>query len=185
MEKRSANTQFLVSDFSKGNKLGSSPLNLEFTVAQISLQKKNSTFVADLMCFSVIVTVMALPSPLTSGRLLLLLKSISEAIETSSSKRAKRKSSYNVGSLVQAEITEIRPLELRLKFGSSFHGRVHITENRSNRLVVMQGKMGKLEETREQLRSVEGEKNNTVNELNEMKQVAHEADMKASDGKSR
>ncbi|XP_060194089.1 rRNA biogenesis protein RRP5 isoform X2 [Lycium barbarum] len=77
---------------------------------------------------SVIATVMALPSPSTSGRLLLLLKSISEASETSSSKRAKRKSSYNVGSLVQAEITEIRPLELRLKFGSSFHGRVHITE---------------------------------------------------------
>lgn len=77
---------------------------------------------------SVIATVMALPSPSTSGRLLLLLKSISEAIETSNSKRAKRKSGYNVGSLVQAEITEIRPLELRLKFGSSFHGRVHITE---------------------------------------------------------
>ncbi|PHU22691.1 hypothetical protein BC332_07798 [Capsicum chinense] len=56
------------------------------------------------------------------------LKSISEAIETSNSKRAKRRSTYNVGSLVQAEITEIRPLELRLKFGSSFHGRVHITE---------------------------------------------------------
>ncbi|XP_047264724.1 rRNA biogenesis protein RRP5 [Capsicum annuum] len=77
---------------------------------------------------SVIATVMALPSPSTSGRLLLQLKSISEAIETSNSKRAKRKSTYNVGSLVQAEITEIRPLELRLKFGSSFHGRVHITE---------------------------------------------------------
>ncbi|XP_010317858.1 rRNA biogenesis protein RRP5 [Solanum lycopersicum] len=77
---------------------------------------------------SVIATVMALPSPSTSGRLLLLLKSISEAIETSNSKRAKRKSGYNVGSLVQAEITEIRPIELRLKFGSSFHGRVHITE---------------------------------------------------------
>lgn len=47
---------------------------------------------------------MALPSPSTSGRLLLLLKSISEAIETSNSKRAKRKSSYNGGSLVQAEV---------------------------------------------------------------------------------
>ncbi|XP_016442839.2 rRNA biogenesis protein RRP5 [Nicotiana tabacum] len=77
---------------------------------------------------SVIATVMAIPPPSTSGRLLLLLKSISEAIETSSSKRAKKKSSYNAGSLVQAEITEIRPLELRLKFGSGFHGRVHITE---------------------------------------------------------
>ncbi|MCE5166025.1 hypothetical protein HAX54_014135, partial [Datura stramonium] len=76
----------------------------------------------------VIATVMELPSPSASGRLLLLLNSISEATETSNSKRAKRKSSYSVGSLVQAEITEIRPLELRLKFGSSFHGRVHITE---------------------------------------------------------
>lgn len=52
---------------------------------------------------SVIATVMALPSPATSGRLLLLLKSVSET-ETSSSKREKRKSSYNVGSLVQAEV---------------------------------------------------------------------------------
>lgn len=47
---------------------------------------------------------MAIPPPSTSGRLLLLLKSISEAIETSSSKRAKKKSSYNAGSLVQAEV---------------------------------------------------------------------------------
>ncbi|PON46626.1 Polyribonucleotide nucleotidyltransferase [Parasponia andersonii] len=76
---------------------------------------------------SVVATVMALPTPSTAGRLLLLLKSISES-ETSSSKRAKKKSSYKVGSLVQAEITEIRPLELRLKFGIGFHGRVHITE---------------------------------------------------------
>ncbi|KAF4369032.1 hypothetical protein F8388_013361 [Cannabis sativa] len=76
---------------------------------------------------SVVATVMALPSPSTAGRLLLLLKSISES-ETSSSKRAKKKSSYTVGSLVQAEITEIRPLELRLKFGIGLHGRVHITE---------------------------------------------------------
>ena len=53
---------------------------------------------------SVIATVMALPSPSTSGRLLLLLKSMSEATETSSSKRAKKKSSYQVGSLVQAEV---------------------------------------------------------------------------------
>ncbi|KAK7848536.1 rrna biogenesis protein rrp5 [Quercus suber] len=77
---------------------------------------------------SVIATVMALPSPSTSGRLLLLLKSMSEASETSSSKRAKKKSSYKVGSLVQAEITEIKSLELKLKFGIGFHGRVHITE---------------------------------------------------------
>ncbi|CAN6577203.1 unnamed protein product [Malus baccata var. baccata] len=76
---------------------------------------------------SVDATVMALPSPTTTGRLLLLLKSISES-ETSSSKRAKKKSSYKVGSMVEAEITEIKPLELRLKFGIGFHGRVHITE---------------------------------------------------------
>ncbi|KAF5737374.1 protein RRP5 isoform X2 [Tripterygium wilfordii] len=77
---------------------------------------------------SVTATVMALPNPSSSGRLLLLLNSISEATETSSLKKAKKKSSYCVGSLVQAEITEIKPLELRLKFGIGFHGRIHITE---------------------------------------------------------
>lgn len=77
---------------------------------------------------SVSATVMALPIPSTAGRLLLLLKSISEVTETSSSKKAKRKSSYNVGSLIQAEITEIKPLEMRLKFGIGFRGRIHITE---------------------------------------------------------
>ncbi|KAG9134768.1 hypothetical protein Leryth_001080 [Lithospermum erythrorhizon] len=77
---------------------------------------------------SVIATIMALPTS-SCGRLLLLLKSISEVDAASpSSKRAKRMSSYNVGSLVDAEITEIKPLELRLKFGSGFEGRVHITE---------------------------------------------------------
>ncbi|XWS66505.1 hypothetical protein CRYUN_Cryun05aG0205500 [Craigia yunnanensis] len=76
----------------------------------------------------VIATVMTLSSPATSWRLLLLLNSISEVTETSSSKRAKKKSSYNVGSLVLAEVTEIMPLELRLKFGIGFHGWVHITE---------------------------------------------------------
>lgn len=47
---------------------------------------------------------MALPNPATAGRLLLLLKSMSEVGETSSSKRAKKKSSYDVGALVQAEV---------------------------------------------------------------------------------
>ncbi|KAI4332058.1 hypothetical protein L6164_016997 [Bauhinia variegata] len=74
---------------------------------------------------SVTATVMVLASPETSGRLLLLL---SEINETSSSKRAKKKSSYKVGSLVQAEITEIKHLELKMKFGIGLHGRVHITE---------------------------------------------------------
>ncbi|TYH78287.1 hypothetical protein E1A91_D04G205200v1 [Gossypium mustelinum] len=74
---------------------------------------------------------MALPSPETSGRLLLLLNPIGEVTETSSSKWAKKKSSYNVGSLVPAEVTEIMPLELRLKFGIGFCARVHITEDLS------------------------------------------------------
>lgn len=77
---------------------------------------------------SVVATIESLPSPSTAGRLLLLLKSLSEVTETSRAKRAKRKSSYNVGSLVEAEITEIKPLELRVKFGINFHGRLHITE---------------------------------------------------------
>ncbi|KAF5193438.1 rRNA biogenesis protein RRP5, partial [Thalictrum thalictroides] len=77
---------------------------------------------------SVVATVGALPCPSTSGRLLLLLNSLSEVKETSSSKRAKKKSAYNVGSLVEAEITDIKPLELQLKFGFGFRGRLHITE---------------------------------------------------------
>ncbi|KAJ0028106.1 hypothetical protein Pint_36337 [Pistacia integerrima] len=102
-----------------------------------------------VMILSVIATIMALPSPSTAGRLLLLLKSISEVSETSSSKRSKKKSAYSIGSLVQAEVdkfeifyelfspdiiflllyyTEIKPLELRLKLGIGFRGRVHKTE---------------------------------------------------------
>lgn len=49
---------------------------------------------------SVTATVMALPSPETSGRLLLLLNEVNE---TASSKRSK-KSSYKVGTLVEAEV---------------------------------------------------------------------------------
>lgn len=77
---------------------------------------------------SVIATVAELPSPSTGGRLLLLLKSMNEVVDSSASKRAKRKANIDVGSLVQGEITAIKPLELRVKFGSAFHGRVHITE---------------------------------------------------------
>lgn len=84
---------------------------------------------------SVIATIMALPNPATAGRLLLLLKSMSEVGETSSSKRAKKKSSYDVGALVQAEVTEIKPLELKVKFGSGFHGRVHVTEASDDNVV--------------------------------------------------
>ncbi|KAG5552270.1 hypothetical protein RHGRI_010375 [Rhododendron griersonianum] len=84
---------------------------------------------------SVIATVMALPNPATAGRLLLALKSMSDVAETSSSKRAKKNSSFDVGALVQAEVTEIKPLELKLKFGSGFHGRVHITEATDDNVV--------------------------------------------------
>lgn len=52
---------------------------------------------------------MALPSPSTAERLLLLLNSISES-ETYGSKRAK-KSSYKLGSLVQAEVHDDNILE--------------------------------------------------------------------------
>lgn len=58
---------------------------------------------------------MALPSPSTAGRLLLLLNSVSE-METSSSKRAKKKSSYNVGSLVQAEVEIFSFTDLLVRF---------------------------------------------------------------------
>ncbi|KAI3794742.1 hypothetical protein L1987_37379 [Smallanthus sonchifolius] len=76
----------------------------------------------------VIASVVALPDSSTTDRLLLLLKSNSEAVETSSAKRAKKKSSYEIGSSVHAEVTEIKPLELKVKFGSGLHGRIHITE---------------------------------------------------------
>ncbi|KAL4591521.1 hypothetical protein LXL04_004489 [Taraxacum kok-saghyz] len=83
----------------------------------------------------VVASVMALPDSSTAERLLLLLKSNSEVMETSSSKRAKKKSSYVVGSTVQAEVTEIKPLELKLKSGSNFHGRIHITEATDDNLL--------------------------------------------------
>ncbi|RID80736.1 hypothetical protein BRARA_A03376, partial [Brassica rapa] len=62
---------------------------------------------------SVVASVEALQTPLTSGRLLLLLDSVSGSSETSS-KRAKKKANCEVGSVVQAEITEIKPFEVRL-----------------------------------------------------------------------
>ncbi|XP_024014881.1 rRNA biogenesis protein RRP5 isoform X2 [Eutrema salsugineum] len=77
---------------------------------------------------SVVATVEALQNPLTSGRLLLLLDSVSGISETSRSKRAKKKSSCEVGSVVHAEITEIKPFEVRVNFAQSFRGRIHITE---------------------------------------------------------
>ncbi|XP_023641258.1 rRNA biogenesis protein RRP5 isoform X2 [Capsella rubella] len=77
---------------------------------------------------SVVAFVEAVQNPLSSGRLLLLLDSVSGTSETSRSKRAKKKSSCEVGSAVHAEITEIKPFELRVNFGHSFRGRIHITE---------------------------------------------------------
>uniref|UniRef100_A0A7N0TNV2 rRNA biogenesis protein RRP5 n=1 Tax=Kalanchoe fedtschenkoi TaxID=63787 RepID=A0A7N0TNV2_KALFE len=74
---------------------------------------------------SVVATIMDLPVSSESGRLLLLLTSMSE---TSNPNKAKRRTNYDTGSMVQAEITETKPLELRVKFGSNFHGRIHITE---------------------------------------------------------
>ncbi|CAA7399281.1 unnamed protein product [Spirodela intermedia] len=76
---------------------------------------------------SVSATVAALPGPSTLGRLLLLLKSMS-AVSELSSKRAQEGSSYSVGSLVDAEITEIKPLEVHLNLGGSCRGRIHVTE---------------------------------------------------------
>ncbi|KAI4310641.1 hypothetical protein MLD38_035604 [Melastoma candidum] len=76
---------------------------------------------------SVTATVVALPSAETMGRLLMLLKSFAD-LGDSTSKRAKKKSKPSVGSLVQAEVTEIKPLEIRVKLGNGFHGRIHITE---------------------------------------------------------
>ncbi|XP_020532096.1 rRNA biogenesis protein RRP5 [Amborella trichopoda] len=75
-----------------------------------------------------VATIEALPEASGAGRLLLLLKCLSEVVVSSSLKRALKKSGYNVGSLVEAEITGIRPLEMRLKFGKGLHGRIHITE---------------------------------------------------------
>lgn len=77
---------------------------------------------------TVVATIMALPSDSTAGRLLLLLESCNQAVETSSSKKAKKRSGYDIGSLVHAEITDIKPLEMWLKFGIGFRGRVHIAE---------------------------------------------------------
>ncbi|KAL4021140.1 hypothetical protein IC575_019931 [Cucumis melo] len=77
---------------------------------------------------SVVATVVALPCPSTFGRLLLLLKSISETIVTPGSKRSRKNSSCEVGSLVHAEIIDVQPLEMRLKFGVGLRGRIHVTE---------------------------------------------------------
>lgn len=74
------------------------------------------------------VVVGSIPNSDPSGRLILLPKASAHDSGLSSSKRAKKKSDHKVGSLVEAEIIDIKPLELNLKFGANLHGRVHITE---------------------------------------------------------
>ncbi|KAM7262095.1 hypothetical protein ACFE04_021172 [Oxalis oulophora] len=98
------------------------------SISDYNTQKfpQKSYVTGQTLLVSVSVTVTALPSSSTLSRTLFLLKSIAEA--TDSSKRAKKSSLYDVGSIVQAEITEIKPLELRLNFGNGIRGRVSITE---------------------------------------------------------
>ncbi|KAF0907052.1 hypothetical protein E2562_014658 [Oryza meyeriana var. granulata] len=74
------------------------------------------------------VVVGSMPSSDPTGRLILLPKASGQNSGVGSSKRAKKKSSFKVGSLVEAEIIDIKPLELLLKFGFNLHGRIHITE---------------------------------------------------------
>ncbi|XP_066389622.1 rRNA biogenesis protein RRP5-like [Miscanthus floridulus] len=69
-----------------------------------------------------------IPSSDSSGRLILLPKASAQYSALSESKRAKKKSGYKIGSLVEAEIIDIKPLELLLQFGGNLHGRIHITE---------------------------------------------------------
>lgn len=56
------------------------------------------------LCFSVVVTVGALSSPYTSGRVLLLLKTLADVSGSASSKRAKKNSGLKAGSVVEAEV---------------------------------------------------------------------------------
>lgn len=69
-----------------------------------------------------------IPSSDPSGRLTLLPKASAQDSGLSGSKRSKKKSDYKIGSLVEAEIIDIKSLELVLKFGANLHGRIHITE---------------------------------------------------------
>ncbi|CAN6476370.1 unnamed protein product [Victoria cruziana] len=75
----------------------------------------------------VVATIGALPCP-PSGRLLLLLKSLSEQVKSSSSRKDRKITSLSVGSIVEAEITDIRAAEILVKFSRGLHGRIYITE---------------------------------------------------------
>ncbi|PKA45582.1 30S ribosomal protein S1, chloroplastic [Apostasia shenzhenica] len=77
---------------------------------------------------SVLVTIEALHSADSSGRLLLRLKSLGEALNSSSLKRAKKLSNYTIGALVDAEIIGIKQLELCVKFGVGLTGKIHVNE---------------------------------------------------------
>ncbi|CAN0879206.1 rRNA biogenesis protein RRP5 [Linum grandiflorum] len=77
---------------------------------------------------SITATIVALPSSSTTGRLLLMLNSTGQVTDTSNSKKAKKKGSVSVGSLVQVEVTEKKQLEMRVKFGAGLRGRIHATE---------------------------------------------------------
>ncbi|KAH9602114.1 hypothetical protein KSS87_015915 [Heliosperma pusillum] len=81
---------------------------------------------------TIVANIMELPSESTGNRLLLLLESSSFS---SNAKKAKKKGGCDIGSLVEAEITDIKPLELQVKFGSGFRGRVHITETNDENVV--------------------------------------------------
>ncbi|XP_074276479.1 rRNA biogenesis protein RRP5 [Silene latifolia] len=81
---------------------------------------------------TIVANIMELPSESTGNRLLLLLESSSLP---SNAKKAKKKGGCDVGSLVEAEITDIKPLELQVKFGSGLRGRVHITETNDENVV--------------------------------------------------
>ncbi|AAG51058.1 rRNA biogenesis protein, putative, 3' partial; 75505-85642, partial [Arabidopsis thaliana] len=76
---------------------------------------------------SVVASVKAVQNPLTSGRLLLLLDSVSGTSETSRSKRAKKKSSCEVGSVVHAEVNDASTSDepfAKFRVGQSISARV-------------------------------------------------------------
>ncbi|KAL6563943.1 hypothetical protein OROHE_005183 [Orobanche hederae] len=89
---------------------------------------------------SVSATVMALPAPATGGRLLLLLKSLHDGVETSSSKRAKKRSSasksdpnslslINVGDVIHGRIRRVDSFGLFISIDhTNVVGLCHVSE---------------------------------------------------------
>ncbi|KAL0691315.1 hypothetical protein Bca4012_090994 [Brassica carinata] len=126
--------------------------------------------VASVEACSVVASVEALQNPLTSGRLLLLLDSVSGSSETSS-KRAKKKTNCEVGSVVQAEVNDVGTNEepfAKFRVGQSVSARVVAkpchTDNKKSKLWELSVKpailrdSGELTEVREQLEFVSGER---------------------------